>query len=126
MPLIILSELTLMSIIFNAFISRGKKSTFFASKRVKQLYSLSMKGKSPCCWVCSNSEPETSSQSLGQKEGKWPVAIKESQDSGWPVFRSSHDHLPMAGTWENSAGRRAGGLTFPHTGSYANWVLPPG
>lgn len=67
MPLIILSELTLMSIIFNAFISRGEKSTFFASKRVKQLYSLSMKGRSPCCWVCSNSEPETSCQSLGQK-----------------------------------------------------------
>lgn len=35
MPLIILSELTLMSIIFNAFISRGEKSTFFCIQACK-------------------------------------------------------------------------------------------
>lgn len=68
MPLIILSELTLMSIIFNAFISRGGKKVLFAFKHLKlyMLYSLSLKD-SHCCWIYSNSEPKASCQSLSQK-----------------------------------------------------------
>lgn len=45
----------------------GKKKVLFASKRIKQFYSTELERQSPCCWVCSNSEPETSYQSLGQK-----------------------------------------------------------
>ena len=95
MPVIIPSELTLMSIIFNSFIFKGEK-VILASKCIKQLYSLSLKDSYPC-WVCSNSELETSYEHLGQK-----VAVRQSVDSGWPGSPSSQDHLHMAEMWEKA------------------------
>ena len=105
MPVIIPSELTLMSIIFNAFIFKGEK-VILASKCIKQLYSLSLKDSYPC-WVCSNSELETSYEHLGQK-----VAVRQSVDSGWPGSPSSQDHLHMAEMWEKALDAGQAGSAF--------------
>lgn len=105
-----------MSIIFNAFISRGKK-VLFASKYIKQFYSTKLERQSRCCWVCSNSEPETSYQSLGQEaDGQLLLGNHRIQASRGPLFPWLS---PRGRHRESSAGHRAGRssllrLTVPH------------
>lgn len=80
---------------------RGKKSAFCIQAYKTALFT-KLERQSHCCWVCRNSEPETSYQSLGQK------ATGQSLSGNCRLQAGLGPALPMTTSQWQACGKLAG------------------